>query len=123
MKKTGIYVPLITPFLADGSVDYEGLAKATRFVLTQGVDGIYACGGSAEFSLLTTEERMRALEVILENAKGYEVICHVGSQRTDEALALAEHAAEAGASMLSAVAPYYYGYSFGQVKEVLRRNL
>ena len=115
--KTGIYVPLITPFKENGEVDYEVLAKATKFVLAKGVDGIYACGGTSEFCLLTTEERKRCLEVIIANADGKEVIAHVGAASTAEAVELAKHAKEAGATMLSAVAPYYFGYTFAQIKE------
>ena len=115
--KTGIYVPLITPFKENGEVDYEGLAKATKFALAKNVDGIYAVGGSSEFCLLTTEERKRCLEVIIANADGKEVIAHVGSQSTAESVELAKHAYKAGASMLSAVAPYYFGYTFAQIKE------
>ena len=119
--KTGIYVPMITPFKANGEIDYEVLAKAVKFVLAKGADGIYACGGSSEFNLLTTEERKRCLEVIIANAGGKEVIAHVGSQSTAEALELAVHAEKAGATMLSAVAPYYFGYTFGQIKEYFRK--
>lgn len=119
--KTGIYVPLITPFNKDGSVDYEGLAKATKFTLSTGADGIYACGGSAEFNLLTTEERKKCLEVIIANADGKEIIAHVGSQSTAEAIELAKHAEKAGATMLSAVAPYYFGYSFAQVNDYFHK--
>lgn len=119
--KTGIYVPLVTPFKPNGEIDYEVLAKATRFVLSKGADGIYACGGTAEFFLLTTEERKRCLEVILANAGGKEVIAHVGSQSTAESVELAKHAAAAGADMLSAVAPYYFGYTFEQIKEYFRK--
>lgn len=118
--KTNIYVPLITPFKANFEVDYEALARATKFVLTKGADGIYACGGSSEFTLLTTEERKRCLEVIIANAEGKEVIAHVGSQSGLEAIELAKHAFKAGATMISAVAPYYFGYSFTQVKEYFR---
>lgn len=119
--KTGIYVPLVTPFKENGEIDYEVLAKATKFVLSKGSDGIYACGGTAEFCLLTTEERKRCLEVIIENADGKEVIAHVGSQSTAESVELAHHAASVGANMLSAVAPYYFGYTFPQIKEYFRK--
>ena len=112
-----IYVPLITPFKESGEIDYEVLAKATRFVLAKGADGIYACGGTAEFCMLTTEERKRCLEVIIANADGKEVIAHVGAPSTAEAVELARHAASVGANMLSAVAPYYFGYTFPQIKE------
>jgi hypothetical protein len=119
--KTGIYVPLITPFKENGEVDYEVLARATKFVLAKGADGIYACGGTSEFCLLTTEERKRCLEVIIANADGKEVIAHVGSQSTAESVELAKHAASVGANMLSAVAPYYFGYTFPQIKEYFRK--
>ena len=115
--KTGIYVPLVTPFKENGEIDYEVLAQATKFVLSKGADGIYACGGTAEFPLLTTEERKRCLEVIVANADGKEVIAHVGSPSTAESVELAVHAASVGANMLSAVAPYYFGYTFAQIKE------
>ena len=115
--KTGIYVPLITPFKESLEVDYEALSRATEFVLGKGADGIYACGGSSEFNLLTTEERKRCLETIIKAANGKEVIAHVGSQSTLEAVELAKHAHLSGATMLSAVAPYYFGYTFAQVEE------
>ncbi len=116
-EKTGIYIPLITPFQENGDVDYEKLALATRFVLKSGADGIYACGGSSEFCMLSTDERKRCLETIIANAGDKEVIAHVGAPSTREAVELARHAEKAGATMLSAVAPYYFGYTFAQVKE------
>ncbi len=118
--KTNIYVPLITPFNADFSVDYEGLARATKHVLNKGVDGIYAIGGSSEFTLLTTEEKKKCLETIVKASDGAEVIAHVGSTSTLESLELARFAEKVGASQLSAVAPFYYGYSFSSVKEYFR---
>ena len=119
--KTGIYVPLITPFHENGEINYEVLAKATKFVLKQGVDGIYAVGGTAEFCLLSTEERMRCLEVIVENAGGKEVVAHIGAQSTREAILLAKHAEKTGATMISAVAPYFFGYTFPQIKEYFHK--
>ena len=113
----GIYVPLITPFDENGEVDYRGLAKATRFVLEKGADGIYACGGTSEFCLLSIDERKRCLEVILENAGEAKVIAHVGSCANRHAIDLAVHASQAGAVMLSAVSPYYFDYGFKQIKE------
>ena len=120
-NKTGIYVPLITPFLENGEVDYAGLEKATKFVLAKGVDGIYALGGSAEFTLLSVEERKRCLECILASSGEKEVIVQVGSQSTRDSLELAEHAAAAGATMLSAVAPYYFGYDFSQIQTYFKQ--
>ena len=41
-------VPIITPFNADESVNYDSLARLTKAVLLSGADGIYAGGSSAE---------------------------------------------------------------------------
>ena len=116
-KETGIYVPLITPFTSEGEVDYAGLYRATKHVLKQNVDGIYAVGGTSEFCTLSTEERKKCLETIISAADGAKVIAHVGAPSLREALELARHAESAGADMLSAVAPYYFGYSFAKIKE------
>ena len=116
-KETGIYVPLITPFTSEGEVDYAGLYRATKHVLKQNVDGIYAVGGTSEFCTLSTEERKKCLETIISAADGAKVIAHVGAPSLREALELARHAESVGADMLSAVAPYYFGYSFAKIKE------
>lgn len=116
-ENNGIYIPLITPFKCDGEVDYAGLKRATKYVLKNGADGIYAVGGSAEFMKLSIEERKKCLEVIISAADGKTVIAHVGSTSIRESLELARHAEKVGANMLSAVAPYYFNYTFEQVKD------
>ena len=40
-------VPIITPFTADESVNYESLTRLTKAVLLGGADGIYAGGSIA----------------------------------------------------------------------------
>lgn len=52
-------VPIITPFTADESVNYESLTRLTKAVLLGGADGIYAGGSSAECFLLTEDERKK----------------------------------------------------------------
>jgi N-acetylneuraminate lyase len=74
-----------------------------------------------DVSGLRTEERKRCLEIVIANAGGKDVIAHVGSQSTSESVELAIHAASVGANMLSAVAPYYFGYTFPQIKEYFRK--
>ncbi len=116
-SKTGIYIPLITPFNKDGSVDYRGLANATEFVLNKGADGIYAIGSSSEFVLLTTEEKKKCLKTIIENANGKEVIAQVGSTSLHESLDLAKYVEEVGANIISSVAPFYFSYTFEETKQ------
>ena len=103
MKKRELLVPVVTPFRADESVNYGELKKLVRKVLNEGADGIYVCGGSSEFVLLTHEERKEILETVISAADGAYVAAHVGAASTAEAVALARHAKKAGADLMMAV--------------------
>ncbi len=115
MKKN-ILVPLITPFNKDYSVNYKGLKKLIEYNLKQGADGFYVGGSSAECFFLTTEERKKILETVVENANGHYVIAHVGDIGTDKTLELAKHAYQVGANGLSSVPPFYFKYGFNEIK-------
>ena len=50
---TGAGVAIITPFHADGSVNYEKLDELIQFHCDNGTDGIVICGTTGESSTLT----------------------------------------------------------------------
>jgi dihydrodipicolinate synthase/N-acetylneuraminate lyase len=79
------------------------LAQLTKKVLDDGADGIYATGSSAETFLLSTEEQKKSIEVIVKAANGAEVIAHVGSVGTKNAIDLAKHAEKVGANGIASV--------------------
>lgn len=114
MKK--LYVPIITPFREDETVNYEALKKITKGLLSEGADGIYAGGSSAECFLMTKEERMKTLETVISAADGAPVIAHVGAIGTRLSKELAVHAEKSGASMISSVPPFYFSYDFESIK-------
>lgn len=114
MKK--LYVPIITPFREDETVNYEALKKITKGLLSEGADGIYAGGSSAECFLMTMEERMKTLETVISAADGAPVIAHIGAIGTKLSEELAVHAEKAGASMISSVPPFYFSYDFESIK-------
>ncbi len=121
----GIYSALITPMHADESVNYDMLAQLVQYELAQGVEGFYCCGSSGEALLLSLEERMRILDVVLRVVDGrVPVISHVGTIRTADVIQLAAHAAAAGASAVSMIPPYYYHYTteelLGYYEDVIR---
>lgn len=115
MKK--LYVPIITPFREDETVNYDALKKLVRTVLDDGADGIYAGGSSAECFLMTEEERMKTLETVIEAADGAPVIAHIGAIGSQLTERLARHAERAGAAMVSSVPPFYYSFGFEQIKQ------
>jgi 4-hydroxy-tetrahydrodipicolinate synthase len=49
----GLFPPLITPFLADGSLNEQGLRDHVEFVIANGADGLCAGSSTGEFMNLT----------------------------------------------------------------------
>ena len=113
----GVFPALLTPFDASGAVNHDALRRLVRFNLAKGVSGFYVCGSTSEAFLLTHEERKKVLETVCAEAAGKAaVIAHVGCIGQDLALDLARHAKETGADAISSVPPFYYGFSFEEIK-------
>jgi len=113
----GVFPALITPFGADGQINETALRQLVQLGLRQGVSGFYVGGSSAEAFLLTQEERRRILEVVTDEAAGQAaIIAHIGCMSTGQAIALARHAEACGADAVSSVAPFYYPFSFEEIK-------
>jgi 4-hydroxy-tetrahydrodipicolinate synthase len=103
----GAIVALVTPFKNDG-VDEEKLRELVEFQINDGINGIVPCGTTGESPTLDNEEHIRVIEICLETAKGrVPIIAGTGSNSTKEAIALTQHAAQAGADGTLIVAPYY----------------
>lgn len=117
-KFHGIFPALLTPFKENGEVDHGALKELVKFNLDKGVGGFYVCGSTSESFLMSGEERKKVLETVLEaNAGKAAIIAHVGQIGLDMALDLAKHAKAAGADAVSSVPPFYYGFSFAEIKD------
>lgn len=108
MQLNGIYIPLVTPFDADGELDEAKLATLTQAMVQQGVAGIAACGTTGEYYALNDAERTRVLEIIHQTAADHvELIAGIGDLSTRRSI---ERAAEAKAigydSVLLSPPPY-----------------
>lgn len=115
----GVIVPLVTPFQKGGEVVDEGaMAALSEWLISKGVHGLMPCGTTGEGPLLTTDERMRLLEVTLGAANGrVPVIAHVGAATTRETILLAKHAEANGIQAISMVTPYYFPVSLQTMVE------
>lgn len=109
-------VPLITPFNEDESVNKEALVELIDLLIEEGADGFYALGSSAECFLLTEQERKEVLELIVKHTKGKYVIAHIGDVSTKKAIMFAKHAESLGVDAVSSVAPFYFHYSYEEIK-------
>ncbi|MFC8529600.1 4-hydroxy-tetrahydrodipicolinate synthase [Nocardia sp. NPDC057227] len=63
MLRTGLYVPLITPFTAAGELAPDALEALAHAVLADGATGLVALGTTAEAAALTPEERGTVIEI------------------------------------------------------------
>ena len=107
-KLTGSIVALITPFAADGSVDFEALERLVDFHLAHGTDGILVLGTTGESSTMTDEEDLAVSRCVVERVAGrIPVIGGAGSNSTAESMRKSEGLVRAGVDGLLLITPYY----------------
>ena len=115
-KFGGIYTALLTPFDKDNKVNKTELEKLVKFNVKNGVSGFYVTGSTGEAFLLSTDERKEVMEIIKNAAPDKTLIAHIGSLNINEAVELGKHANKLGYDAVSSVAPYYYKFSFDEIK-------
>ena len=104
----GIATALITPFAADGSVDYEALGRIIDWQIESGIDALVACGTTGEGPTLTDEEHKEVIRYTVERTAGrVPVIAGTGSNDHAYAEELTRFACEVGADAMLVVTPYY----------------
>lgn len=97
--------------LRDGgqSLDEGAFGPYADFLAGGGLDGVLAFGTNGEAVLLSVDERRRGLELWLEAVGGRMLVAaHCGAQTTADTVALAAHAAEAGADAVAVIGPPYF---------------
>lgn len=105
---TGAAVALVTPFNADGSVNYEAFAKLIDFQIENGTDALVIAGTTGESSTLSEQEHIDVIRFAVEKVNHrVPVIAGTGSNATHTAVMLSKEAEEAGADALLLVTPYY----------------
>ncbi len=98
---------LITPF-KNGKVDEDALKALVEWHIAEGSNGLVPAGTTGESPTLSHDEHERVVELVVTTAAGrVPVIAGAGSNNTDEAISLAQHAQSVGASAALVVTPYY----------------
>ncbi len=106
-KFKGVYPALVTPFNEDG-VDEEQYRGLIDHVIHAGATGIVPCGTTGEFTSMTFDEKVEAIRIACEAAKGrVPVLAGTGAAYTGDAVKLTRRAAELGASAVLVVTPYF----------------
>ena len=118
-KFKGLYAALLVPFDENGQVKEEGLAQiAKNAIETEKLDGLYVNGSSGENFLLSKEQKKQVFKVAKEAVNDdVKMIAQVGSLDLNEAIELGKYATELGYDAISAVTPFYYPFSFEEIKD------
>ena len=107
-KPKGIMPAMVTPFRKDGSIDEEGLRELSSWLVEQGVHGLVVCGTTGEFVNMRPEERLRALEVVVDEVGGrVPIIAGTGEASTRGTVELTRAAGDRGADAALIVTPFY----------------
>jgi len=103
----GIIPPILSSFKSNGDIYEKGIRNIIKFTLPY-VDGYYPIGTYGCGPLMNNAERMKTLEIILDEVNGkVPVVAHVGAPSSRIAVELAQHAKKAGASGVGAISPFY----------------
>jgi N-acetylneuraminate lyase len=112
----GVIPAVVTPLNQDERFASKPMEQLLERLYSAGSDGMFVCGQTGEGLYLPTEDRKQAAEVAVRNSPaGKQVIIHVGSSRTSEAVDLAGHAARIGAHAISSLPPSA-AFSFAEVR-------
>ncbi len=105
---TGAGVAIVTPFKANGEVNYEKFGQLIEDQIAGGTDAIIVCGTTGESSTLTHEEHLDVIKYCVEKVAGrIPVVAGTGSNCTETAVYLSTEAEKSGADALLLVTPYY----------------
>ena len=92
----GVVPALLTVFDKDENIDEMGMRQLVSFLLDKGVNGLYLTGSTGEGFTMSSIERMRVVEIVMDEVAGrVPVVVHVGAIGTKLSIELAQHAERA----------------------------
>ena len=111
------------PATTDGALDETALRALVDRTIDGGVHGVVACGSTGEFTALTTDERRRVVETVVDQTAGrVPVVAQTGATSTAEAIELTAPRRRPPVSpCVMPVAPYYEPLTLDETLHYLRR--
>ena len=115
---TGIFPALLTPFDAQDNINEKALEQLIKMNIEKGVTGFYVGGSTAEAFLLSEDERMYLYKLVKDIAgDSCTLIAHIGAISTKETIKYGKQAEALGYDAISSIAPFYYKFSFNEIKK------
>ena len=104
---SGLWVPLVTPFDADGAIDHAALARLAKRLATAGVTGTVVCGSTGEAAALDDGEQLAALETVATAAPALPRIMGLSGYHLGQTLAWVQRLNREALAALLVPAPHY----------------
>jgi 4-hydroxy-tetrahydrodipicolinate synthase len=105
---TGVGTALVTPFTKSGDLDEKAVRRLGRRQIDAGIHFLVPCGTTGETPTLTDEERVRVVELLVDEANGQvPVLAGAGGYNTREIIHQVDEMRRVGASGILSVTPYY----------------
>lgn len=105
----GLYVPLVTPFNADESINFDSYKKVIDYVIEGGMDGVLIGGTTGEYHMMTLEERKELIKKGCEIVAGrVPIVAGTGMNTAKDTIAFTNYAADCGAAYALVLPPYYH---------------
>jgi 4-hydroxy-tetrahydrodipicolinate synthase len=105
---TGVGTALVTPFTKTGALDEQAVRQLGRRQIDAGIHFLVPCGTTGENPTPTDAERIRIVEILVDEARGaVPILAGAGGYNTREIVHLAGEMGRAGAAGLLSVTPYY----------------
>lgn len=107
-KFRGLGIALITPFTKTGAVDYDSLRRVLDYQLAGGIDFLCILATTGETPCLTTDEKHRIKELIVEKVHGsVPILMGCGGNNTVEVVKTLKTEDFTGIDGILSVCPYY----------------
>lgn len=108
-KYKGVIPAFYACYDEKGRISPQGVQELTRYLMEQGVKGVYVNGSSGECIYLSVKEKKTVLENVMKAAQGkLTVIAHVACNNTEDSRELAAHAQSLGVDAVAAIPPIYF---------------
>lgn len=117
---TGIFVPNIVPYDAQGRIHEEELRRIIQWLGGKGVTGFYPNGSMGEFIRLSFEERKRVVKIVAEEAAGKPILAGAAEPNVDLVIEMCRYCADLGCRAVSITGPYYFKLTQDSIEAYFR---
>lgn len=99
---------MVTPFNADGSINYEAGADFADWLLANGSDGLVVEGSTGEAATMNMDEKVKFMQTIVARVNGRaKIVAGAGTNCTASTIDLVKKMEACGVDGVLVVGPYY----------------